>query len=135
EVRLKPGHGGDAALETLAGRLRQTPGVADGGYDRQGLSRVDSPIAVVRGVGFVVGIVFSIAAALTVASVVRLALHARRDELEIMPLVGAPQACLRGPSVVEGVFQGGVGALVAVLALGMAFLALKARYLVPLAAA
>ena len=32
-----------------------------------------------------------------------------RDELEIMQLVGAPQAYIRGPFVMEGVLQGGIG--------------------------
>jgi hypothetical protein len=35
----------------------------------------------------------------------------------------------------EGVLQGGVGALLALVALGVAFIALRARYFVPLAAA
>ena len=83
----------------------------------------------------VLGSVLAIAAALTVANVVRLALYARRDELDIMNLVGAPRAYVRGPFIMEGVLQGGFGALVALVALGAAFLALRARYLVPLASA
>ena len=67
----------------------------------------------------------TLAAALTVANVVRLALYARRDEIEIMQLVGAPQAYIRGPFVMEGVLQGGVGALVALAALAVAFFALR----------
>jgi len=135
EVRLKTGQSGQAAVEALGARLRQMAGVVDVRYDTQWLGRLLSAIAVVRGVGLAVGVVFSIAAALTVASVVRLALHARRDELEIMQLVGAPQAYLRGPFVVEGVFQGGIGAVVALLALAVTFGVLRASYLVPLAAA
>jgi cell division transport system permease protein len=79
--------------------------------------------------------VLTIAAALTVANVVRLALYARRDELDIMHLVGAPQVFIRGPFVMEGVLQGGLGAILAVVALGVAFVALRGRYLVPLASA
>jgi cell division transport system permease protein len=94
-----------------------------------------SAIAVVRGIGLVVAAVLTIAAALTVASVVRLALHARRDEIEIMQLVGAPSAYIRGPFVMEGVMQGGIGAVVAVLALAVVFFSLRGAYLVPLAAA
>ena len=90
---------------------------------------------IIRGVGLVLGAVLTIAAALTVANVVRLALYARRDEMEIMQLVGAPQAYIRGPFVMEGVLQGGVGALLALAALGVAFLALQGRYLAPLASA
>jgi cell division transport system permease protein len=111
------------------------PGVADVRYDRQWLTRVLSAIDVIRGVGLVLGSVLAIAAALTVANVVRLALYARREELEIMNLVGAPQVYVRGPFVMEGVLQGGLGAVVALLALGGAFFALQARYLLPLASA
>ena len=48
-------------------------------------------IGVIRGVGLFLGSLLAIAAALTVANVVRLALESRKDELDIMQLVGAPQ--------------------------------------------
>jgi cell division transport system permease protein len=135
EVRLRPGPGAGAGVDSLGGRLRQMPGVADVRYDRQWLTRVLAAIGIVRGVGLVLATVLTIAAALTVANVVRLALYARRDELEIMQLVGAPQAYIRGPFVMEGVLQGGIGALIALSALAAAFLALRGRYLAPLASA
>jgi cell division transport system permease protein len=135
EVRLRSGTSVGQGVDSLAERLRQMPGVADVRYDRQWLTRLLSAINVVRGIGVVLGSVLAIAAALTVANVVRLALYARRDELEIMNLVGAPRAFVRGPFVMEGVLQGGFGALVALFALGAAFLALRTRYLVPLASA
>ena len=135
EVRLRPGPGAGAGVDGLATRLRQMAGVADVRYDRQWLTRVLSAINVIRGIGLVLGSVLAIAAALTVANVVRLALYARREELDIMNLVGAPQAYVRGPFVMEGVLQGGIGALVALAALGVAFMALRASYLLPLATA
>ncbi|MCU1384306.1 MAG: Cell division protein FtsX [Acidobacteria bacterium] len=135
EVRLRPGPGVSAGVDSLGARLRTMPGVADVRYDRQWLTRVLSAINVIRGVGLVLGSVLAIAAALTVANVVRLALYARREELDIMNLVGAPQAFVRGPFVMEGVLQGGIGALVALAGLGVAFFALRARYLLPLASA
>ena len=135
EVRLRTGPAAEAGVEALGAKLRETPGVADVRYDRQWLSRLMSAIAVIRGVGLVMGAVLTIAAALTVASVVRLALLARQDEIEIMQLVGAPSAYIRGPFVMEGVIQGGVGALVAVIALALTFFTLRSPYLVPLAAA
>ena len=57
--------------------------------------------------------VLTVAAALTVANVVRLACVARSDEIEIMRLVGAPLTYVRCPFVLEGILQGGVGASVA----------------------
>ncbi|HTK29125.1 MAG TPA: ABC transporter permease [Vicinamibacterales bacterium] len=135
EVRLRSGSGTSAAMESLSARLRQLPGVADVQYDRQWLDRLLSAVAVVRGMGLVLSLVLTVAAALTVANVVRLALFARRDELEIMELVGAPSAYLRGPFVMEGVLQGGLGAVLALIALAAAFFVVRARYVAPLAAA
>jgi cell division transport system permease protein len=135
EVKLRTGPGVEERLDALGATLRQTAGVADVRYDRQWLTRLRSVVAVVSGVGFVLGSVLTIAAALTIANVVRLALYARRDELDIMQLVGAPQVYIRGPFVMEGVLQGGVGALLALAALGLAFLVLRARYLAPMASA
>jgi cell division transport system permease protein len=131
EVRLRTG--ADEAVEALVTRLRQLPGIADVRYDRQWLSRLVTAISVIRRLGLTLGILLALAAALTVANVVRLALFARRDELDIMQLVGAPQMYIRGPFIMEGTLQGGLGAVVALAALGVAFLAFRARYLVPLA--
>ncbi len=131
EVQLRS----TAAVDELAAQLRQAPGVADVRYDRQWLDRLMAAITVIRGVGLVLGSVLTIAAALTVANVVRLALYARRAEIDIMQLVGAPRAYIRGPFVMEGVLQGGIGALLALMALAAGFLVLRARYLMPLATA
>jgi cell division transport system permease protein len=135
EVRLQSTPAAQAALDGLAARLRQTAGVADVRYDRQWLGRLVSSIRIIRGVGLALGILLTFAAALTVANVVRLALFARRDEIDIMQLVGAPRMFIRGPFIMEGVLQGGLGALIALVLLAVAFYSLKARYLVPLASA
>jgi cell division transport system permease protein len=60
-------------------------------------------------------------AAFTVGAVVRLSLYARRDELEIMALVGAPFSYIRGPFVFEGLLLGGLGAAVALMAIGVLY--------------
>ena len=103
EVRLRTG--ADAAVDALVAKVRQLPGIADVRYDRQWLSRLVAAVGVIRGLGFALGILLALAAALTVANVVRLALHARRDEIDIMQLVGAPQMYIRGPFVMEGTLQ------------------------------
>src|SRR5262245_16814204 len=135
EARLRSGGDSGSAVEGLATKVRQMPGVTDVQYDRQWLARMLSGIRLIRGAGLALGALLTVAAALTIANVVRLALIARRDELEIMQLVGAPHAYIRGPFVLEGVIQGGMGAALAVVALGVVFAALQSRYLAPLAAA
>jgi cell division transport system permease protein len=129
EVRLNPARADGAALDALARRLAQTPGVADVRFDRQWLDRLGRIAAGVRWMGWTLGAVLLVASMLTVATVVRLALHARRDEVDIMQLMGAPIGLLRGPLVVEGVIQGGAGALVAIAALAGGFAMARGRLL------
>jgi cell division transport system permease protein len=133
EVRVRPEAYQDGRAEGLVGRLAGAPGVADVRFDRDWLVRVTAGLEAVRGVGFALGLVMIVAAAFTVATVVRLALHQRRDEIEIMQLVGSPYAFIRGPFVVEGLLQGGVGALVAVVVLWLGFRAALAWWGGPLA--
>ena len=121
EVRVRPGAEHELA-EGLVKRLMAMPGVADARYDRDWLTRVGSGLGTIRAAGLGLALLMAIAAAVTVATVVRLGLRARREELEIMELVGAPLAFIRGPFVAEGFLQGGIGALLAIIALWAGFL-------------
>ena len=113
EVRLAPEMTSAAGVESLAALLQSTAGVSDVRFDQRWLERVASAVSLIRGIGLIVVGILIVAAALTVANVVRLAVFARRDEVEIMRLVGAPLVFVRGPFICEGILQGGVGALVA----------------------
>jgi cell division transport system permease protein len=129
EVRLKPSvREAEAAVDSLAATIGGMAGVADVRYDRRWLNRLNLVIRFVRGIGLLVVVMLALASALTVANVVRLAAAARRDEIEIMQLVGAPFAYVRGPFVVEGILQGGAGALFAISVLWGLFLVARARY-------
>jgi len=105
----------------LVDQLAAMPGVADVRYDREWLARIASGLNTVRGTGFAFALLMALAAAVTVASVVRLGLQSRKDEIEIMFLVGSPLSFIRGPFVAEGVFLGGIGASVALVALWLGF--------------
>jgi cell division transport system permease protein len=122
EVRIQPDAEADGRAEALVQRVAALPGVADVRHDREWLGRLASGLAAIRGAGLILAIVMAMAAALTVASVVRLSLNARRAELEIMQLVGSPMAFIRGPFIAEGVLQGGFGALIA---LGLLWVGLR----------
>jgi cell division transport system permease protein len=128
EVRLRPERASGADVDRFVARLGALPGVADVRADRNWLARVTTLMRVARGLGIAVALLLALAAAFTVANVVRLAAAARRDEIEIMQLVGAPAVYVRGPFVAEGVMQGGAGALLAIVALWAGFLALQVRY-------
>jgi len=134
EVRVRAEAEADGRAEALVTRVAALPGVADVRYDREWLARLASGLAAIRGVGFALSLVLALAAAVTVASVVRLGLDARRDELEIMHLVGSPIPFIRGPFVAEGVLQGGIGALLALGLLWLGFAAVSAWWGAELAA-
>ncbi len=121
EVRLRPGGRVADEAEALASRVSTLDGVSDVQFDRRWLERVLSLLAGVRAAGLALTVVLLLGAAFTVTAVVRLSLHARRDELDIMQLVGAPFGFIRGPFVVEGLLLGGVGALVALAVLGAGY--------------
>jgi len=121
EVRVRTGADHDNA-EDVVKQLMAMPGVADTRYDRDWLARVGAGLGTIRAAGFALALLMAVAAAVTVATVVRLGLRARRDELEIMELVGAPLVFIRGPFVAEGFLQGGIGALLAIALLWVGFL-------------
>ena len=116
------------AVENLAATMSSIGGVADVRYDRTWIARLSSTVRAIRGVGLVIVILMAIASAMTVANVVRLTALARRHEIEIMQLVGAPFAYIRGPFIAEGLIQGGLGAIAAIVLLLAAFGAIRARY-------
>ena len=128
EARVRGGAATSDAIEALVRRLERQLGVSDVQYDRRWLDRLASATVVIRWVGIGLAFVLGAAAALTVANVVRLALYARRAEIEIMQLVGAPLARIRGPFVAEGLLQGGAGAALALLALAGTYAVVDARY-------
>ena len=117
EVRVSPGAERDGRVDALVKKVVQLPGAVDVKYDRDWLARVASALDTVRAAGAALALLMGLAAAVTVAVVVRLGLLARHDEIEIMELVGAPLSYIRGPFVAEGFLQGGIGAILAILLL------------------
>jgi cell division transport system permease protein len=115
EVRLQGDDASGASADALAKEVSGRGGVADVQFDRTWLSRLLGVVNSARVAGAVVAGVLMLGAAFTVGAVVRLSLHARRDELEIMALVGSPFSYIRGPFVVEGLLLGGLGAAVALV--------------------
>jgi cell division transport system permease protein len=120
DVRVRGEAERDGRAAALVSRLAAMPGVADVRHDQEWLTRAGAGLETIRAAGLALAALMAAAAAVTVATVVRLGLHARRDEIEIMDLVGAPMAFIRGPFVAEGLLQGGFGAL---CALGVLWLA------------
>lgn len=129
ELRLAPRiREATGAIDGLVTALRGMRGVEDVRYDREWLGRLNALVGGARAAGIAIVILLALASAMTVANVVRLTAVSRRAEIEIMQLVGAPIAYVRGPFVAEGILQGGLGALVGMVGLTAIYLFLRARY-------
>jgi cell division transport system permease protein len=102
------------AFQREAAAVRALPGVEQVQFDWEWVERLRRLINLVNLVGLIAGGLLAIAAAFTIANVIRLTMMLYREEIEIMRLVGATERIIRGPFLIEGVLQGLLGALAAV---------------------
>ena len=108
DVALRADAGGQ--IDTLVGAVRGDAAVSDVRYDQQWISRLDRIGRAVARAGLALGVMLTFAAWTMLYAVVRLSYVARRDEIDILYLVGAPLPAIRGPFVLEGLLEGIIGA-------------------------
>jgi len=113
EVNLRAERQSAVEVERLAKAFTGVPGVREIQYDLLWIERLSTGVRLVRVVGAFLGGILVLAAVFTISNVIRLTIYAREDELDIMRLVGATRAYVKGPFVAEGVIQGGLGGLAA----------------------
>ena len=120
----------------LAARLRGVPGAAEVDDGAAWLSRLENLLRQGRAVGLALLALVAVATAILVSNTLRLAVYARREEIEIMKLVGATDGYVGAPILLEGALQGLAGAALAVGALGASIWVLlpRLREALPIAA-
>jgi cell division transport system permease protein len=106
-----------AEARALAKRLEAVPGAKEVDFGNAWLERLEALLRRLRWTGLALFGVLSLGTAVLVSNTLRLGVFARRDEIEIMKLVGATDAYVEVPFLIEGVLQGFGGAGLAVLAL------------------
>jgi len=121
EVTLRPSRNSAADAQRLVDSFRHAPGVEDVEYDLLWIERLSTAVRLVRGAGAFLGAILILAAVFTISNVMRLTMYARQDELDIMRLVGAAPAYVKGPFVLEGMIQGGLGGSLALVLLWSIF--------------
>lgn len=119
---------GTSELVRVIAGLPEVDDVQGGAEWVQGLARFQRLFQLV---GLGVGAVLALAAILTVTTATTLVLHLRRDEMEIMRLVGATELVIRLPRMLQGMAQGLAAAVLALAVLEVAY-ALVAPRLEPL---
>jgi cell division transport system permease protein len=116
EVRTRRAAGPGASAE-IAAAARSWPGVESAESEEElGHSFTDA-LRIVRGAGLLLGGVLVLAAVLSVASAIRLALDLHREEIEIMRLMGATETAVRAPFWLHAAAEGLAGGTIAVLLL------------------
>lgn len=110
EVRLLPGNRSPEVVAQVAARISGYPFVEDTNYGKEWVERIYLLRRIAGATAVVVGGAFAAVAILIIGTAVRMAIFARRDEIEIMRLVGATDAFVRMPFLLEGVLTGLLGA-------------------------
>jgi cell division transport system permease protein len=101
--------------------VRSMSGVEQVQFDWDWIRQLKRLVSLINLAGLAAGGILAIAAAFTIANVIRLTMMLYREEVEIMRLVGATERIIRGPFLVEGILQGTLGGLLAVTLLWLAF--------------
>jgi len=114
EITLNEDSRNRVAVSTLVSRLRQNTGLSDLRYGQEWLERFEAFVSLLQLAGAILGGFLLFAALFIVANTIKLTLYARRDELEIMALVGATPMFIKSPFLLEGVLQGALGGGLAV---------------------
>ncbi len=128
EIVLAPAQRSRAGVDALVQRLGKRVGIDELGYGHEWVEGYARAVAGVRGIALALGAVLALATLLIVSNTIRLSVYARRDEIEILALVGAGRAFVATPFLLEGLLQGAAGGALALAALALGFHAATASY-------
>jgi len=125
EIAIKPAFRDGSLVEGLAARLKKEKGIATVEYPQEWVDRLGLVVLVVRWAKWIFGGVLFMVTFFIVGSSVKLAILARKDEIEMMQLFGASEQMIQAPFILEGMAQGIVGGLLAVFCLWSLFQSLR----------
>jgi cell division transport system permease protein len=90
------------AIEEVAQQIKQIEGVLDLEYGADFVNTVLSTLETVRNVGYGLVLLLVLNTLLNILNTIRVAMFARREEIEVMRLIGATRGFIRAPYVLEG---------------------------------
>ncbi|TES92308.1 MAG: ABC transporter permease [Candidatus Cloacimonadota bacterium] len=100
-------------LENLSNKVDAMIGIEEIKYGEEWVKILDRVIKILVGVDLILGIIISLSSIFVVANTIKLTVFARRDQIEIMELVGANNKFIIGPFLVEGIIEGFLAGAVA----------------------
>jgi cell division transport system permease protein len=119
---------GDEHVATIAEKLRAIPAIESVETYQRWTERISSLMRGGVAASAILAIVVFAAVISVIGSTIRLALHRRRIEVEVLKLVGATDRFVRGPFLVEGAVQGAAGAAASLVLLGVLYLVVRSRF-------
>jgi cell division transport system permease protein len=120
DVRMREGHRDPATVRMIAGRIKSFEFIDDVRYGEDWVDKLYRIRNVATATGIVLGLAFAAVAVIIIGATIRMAVMARSREISIMRLVGATDAFIRRPFLIEGFLKGVLGGL---LALGLTWFA------------
>lgn len=114
ELRIRREFRNSEGVKGLVSRLKGLDGVDDIQYGQEWVERFSAFLGFAKVVGVTIGIFLLIATVFTISNTIKLTLYARRDEIEIMRLVGATDLFIKTPFLIEGMVEGFLGAVLAI---------------------
>lgn len=115
EISLQQGFRNQQAVDGFVERLKKNSDWRDIHYGRDWVERFDAVVRLLRLVGTSIGAVLLFSAFFIISNTIRLMFVARRDEIEVMRLVGATPLYISLPFLLEGAIQGAIGGALAIL--------------------
>ena len=118
EVKLKsPEKVEQIALRFISKDGSYVEGVDEVIYGQNYVQKIFSITAIAGSIAFLIIIILLLAAVVLIFNTIRLSIHSRRKEIEVMKLVGATNWFVRIPFIFEGFFEGFVGGLISAVLL------------------
>ena len=111
-LRIKPVNPDD--YQTIVTRLQATPGLLRVQSAGQAIDAMISLRDGLQVMFWLLALALGVAAVALIANTIHMAIYARREEIEIMRLVGASNWFIRVPFLLEGAIEGFIGAGLAV---------------------
>ena len=106
-------------IESLAAQFRERPGVYSVETGRQQVDAIREWFNSFRWIVLLMSIVLATASAMLIFNMIRVAMFARRREIEVKKLVRATNSFIRLPFILEGMLHGLAGGVVGALAAGV----------------
>ena len=117
DIQLQDEYRGPDEVKTFALQIKKIPGVEDVEYGQTWIEGYANFLKFMRSAALAVGVVILLATIFIISNTIKLTLISRKDEIEIMKLVGATNFFIRVPFYLEGILQGLLGAFFALIVL------------------